>query len=75
MFLTAQSINSATFRTFEIFLVAACYYLALTTVWSFIQRLIERKLADPGVVIPRVALRERMFSGVGRQAGAGGGSH
>lgn len=74
MFLTAQSINSATFRTFEIFLVAACYYLALTTVWSFIQRGIERKLADPGVVVPRAALRDRMFGGVGKQVEIGGGS-
>ena len=34
MFLTAQAINSATFKTFEIFLVAAVYYLALTTIWA-----------------------------------------
>lgn len=59
MFLTAQSINSATFKTFEIFLVVACCYLALTTVWSFIQRFIERKLADPGRVIASPSLRSR----------------
>jgi len=51
MFLTAQSINSATFKTFEIFLVVACYYLALTTVWSFVQRFIERRLVGPGPII------------------------
>lgn len=75
MFLTAQSINSATFKTFEIFLVAACYYLALTTVWSFIQRAIERRLSDPGVVVQRVSVRERMFGGVSTKAAIGGGSH
>ncbi|MBP5879613.1 amino acid ABC transporter permease [Streptomyces sp. LBUM 1478] len=71
MFLTAQSINSATFKTFEIFLVAACYYLALTTVWSFVQRFIERRLADPGTVPPPgPSLRER-FVGGGRGGGSG----
>lgn len=63
MFLTAQSINSATFKTFEIFLVVACYYLALTTVWSFVQRFIERKFADPGLTVARPSLRERFVGG------------
>jgi polar amino acid transport system permease protein len=67
MFQTAQSINSATFKTFEIFLVAACYYLALTTIWSFVQRFIERKLADPGHVVATPSLRTRFIgSGLGR---------
>ena len=61
MFQTAQSINSATFKTFEIFLVAACYYLALTTIWSFVQRFIERKLADPGRVVATPSLRTRLI--------------
>ncbi len=38
MFLTAQAINSATFKTFEIFLVAAAYYLLLTTLWGIRHR-------------------------------------
>jgi polar amino acid transport system permease protein len=63
MFLTAQSINSATFKTFEIFLVAACYYLALTTVWSFVQRFIERRLADPGRTVTAPSLRDRLTGG------------
>jgi polar amino acid transport system permease protein len=71
MFLTAQSINSATFKTFEIFLVAACYYLALTTIWSFVQRFIERRLADPGTVPPPgPSLRERFVGGGGRGGGS-----
>ncbi|MDX3748176.1 amino acid ABC transporter permease [Streptomyces sp. AK08-02] len=72
MFLTAQSINSATFKTFEIFAVVACYYLALTTVWSFVQRFIERRLADPGSVPPPgPSLRERLVGGGGRGGGSG----
>ena len=53
MFLTAQSINSATFKTFEIFLTVAAYYLALTTVWAFVQRWIERKMGTPITTVPR----------------------
>lgn len=42
LFLMTQSISSATFRTFEIFIVAALYYLLLTTIWTIIQWFIER---------------------------------
>ncbi|WP_309133066.1 amino acid ABC transporter permease [Brevibacterium sp.] len=44
MFLVAQGFSASTFRTFEIFLVAAIYYLALTTVWTVIQGWIEYRL-------------------------------
>lgn len=44
IFLVAQSISSATFKTFEIFIVTAMYYLLLTTVWTFVQSWIERRL-------------------------------
>lgn len=63
LFLAAQNLNSATFRTFEIFSVAAIYYIAMTTVWSFIQSAIERRLASHGGEIERVSLRERLFGG------------
>lgn len=45
LFGTVQNINSATFRTFELFLIAAIWYLAMTTVMSLVQRLVERRLA------------------------------
>lgn len=45
LFTTAQEINSATFRTFEIFTVAAIWYLVLTSFWSVIQRGLEHRLA------------------------------
>jgi polar amino acid transport system permease protein len=63
MFLTAQSINSATFKTFEIFLVAACYYLLLTTVWTFIQVGIERKLGLPKSGLAKPSWRARLAGG------------
>jgi polar amino acid transport system permease protein len=66
LFLAAQDYNSATFKTFEIFLVAAVYYILMTTVWSFIQSAIERRLeARGGSGIDRVTLRERLFGGGG----------
>jgi len=63
LFLAAQDYNSATFRTFEIFTVAAIYYIIMTTVWSFIQSMIERRLASHGGEIEGVPLRERLFGG------------
>jgi polar amino acid transport system permease protein len=44
MFLITQEISSSTFHTFEIFADAALYYLALTTIWTFIQAWIEVKV-------------------------------
>lgn len=62
MFLTAESINSATFKTFEIFLTVAVYYLLLTTVWAVIQRWIERRFAGPTARVASPSLRERLFA-------------
>lgn len=64
MFLNAQQISSTTFRTFEIFLAAAMYYLALTTAWSVIQTKIETRL-NTGIGLPRPpTVKERLFGGV-----------
>src|SRR3954447_199062 len=54
LFRTASDINSADFKTFEIFFVAAIWYLLLTSVWSLIQNRIEARLArsDRAVVAP-----------------------
>ena len=66
MFLTAQSINSATFKTFEIFMAAAVYYLLLTTIWSFVQSALERRFGDPAAPGTRSGFRERFFGGSDR---------
>ena len=68
MFLTAQSINSATFKTFEIFLATGAYYLTLTTAWGFAQRWIESRLEydkkdkGDGVMVRMLGLRGRPTS-------------
>ncbi|PSL37388.1 amino acid ABC transporter membrane protein (PAAT family) [Labedella gwakjiensis] len=44
MFQVGSTMSSATFKVFEVYLVVAIYYLALTTVWTFIQTGIENAL-------------------------------
>jgi polar amino acid transport system permease protein len=65
LFLNAQELNSTTFRTFEIFLAAAVYYLLLTTIWGFIQSWLERRLAARSGEVRRPGLGNRLF-GAGR---------
>jgi polar amino acid transport system permease protein len=45
LFRTSSDINSADFKTFEIFFVAAIWYLLLTSVWSIVQNRLEAHLA------------------------------
>lgn len=45
LFGTLQSLNAATFRTFELFTIAAIWYLLLTSITALIQRYIEYRLA------------------------------
>jgi polar amino acid transport system permease protein len=45
LFRASSNINSVDFKTFEIFFVAAIWYLLLTTAWSVIQHRIEVRLA------------------------------
>ena len=45
LYSTTSDINSADFKTFEIFFVAAIWYLLLTSVWSLIQNRLEARLA------------------------------
>jgi polar amino acid transport system permease protein len=65
LFLNAQEINSTTFRTFEIFLAAAIYYLALTTIWGFIQSWLERRLAARSGEVRTPGIGSRLL-GAGR---------
>jgi polar amino acid transport system permease protein len=66
LFLNAQELNSTTFRTFEIFLAAAVYYLALTTIWGFVQSWIERRLAAGSGEVTGPSLGGRLFGSGGR---------
>lgn len=63
LFLVTQSISSATFFTFEIFMVAAIYYLALTTIWTFIQAAIENRLARQLGIDQPVRITQRLLGG------------
>jgi polar amino acid transport system permease protein len=44
LFLFAESLHAATYRTFEVYLAVAVYYLLLTFAWTFVQYAIERRL-------------------------------
>ncbi len=44
IFRVADAVNSATFKAFEAYFGVALYYLGLTTIWSLIQGIIERRL-------------------------------
>ena len=54
---------SATFRVFELLSVVAIYYLALTTLWGFAQRAIDRRFGGPGQGLPQ---NESMAGGLRR---------
>ena len=47
LLLITETINSATFRTFELYTVVGLYFLTLTTLWGFVQRAIEVRFAAP----------------------------
>jgi len=44
MLLVTETINSATFRTFELYSVLAIYFLVLTSIWTVALRWIERRM-------------------------------
>lgn len=67
LLLITETINSATFRTFELYSVVALYYLMLTTAWAFVQGTIEAHYALLGL---RVARRRRRWR-IGRLQEAG----
>jgi polar amino acid transport system permease protein len=65
---------SVTFRPFEPLLGVCVYYLALTTIWGFIQARIERRLGvgqETGEPAPGFWAR-MLGMGRGRQGEAGG---
>jgi polar amino acid transport system permease protein len=41
---TASEIGAASFTTFELYIVASYWYLVLTSIWTIIQSVIERRL-------------------------------
>ena len=63
MFLVAQSISAASFKTFEIFAAVAVYYLALTTIWTIVQAAIERRLNAAVGIDAKISPWQRLFGG------------
>jgi polar amino acid transport system permease protein len=55
MLLVTETINSATFRTFELYSVLAIYFLLLTSLWNLLMAWAERKFAlgRPAAKAPR----------------------
>ncbi|HQU02296.1 MAG TPA: ABC transporter permease subunit, partial [Acetobacteraceae bacterium] len=56
LLLVTETINSATFRTFELYSVVALYFLMLTTIWGFVQHWIVTRIAParmPATVRPK----------------------
>ena len=45
MLLVTQTINSATFRTFELYSVLGLYFLALTSLWTLFMGCVERRMS------------------------------
>jgi polar amino acid transport system permease protein len=60
-FRVAQAVNSATFKAFEAYFGVALYYLALTTIWTVVQGMIERRLGVSTGREERPSTLERMF--------------
>ena len=62
-----------TFKPFEVFLGVAVYYLALTTIWTLIQGMIERRLgASTTRSEAAPSLRERLLGFSSPRLGGGG---
>jgi polar amino acid transport system permease protein len=73
MFRVAQGVYAVTFKPFEVFLGVAVYYLALTTIWTLIQGVIERRLgASTTRSEAAPSLRERLLGFSGSRLGGGG---
>jgi polar amino acid transport system permease protein len=50
LLLATQMVTSVTFRVFELYLVVACYFLTLTTLWGFVQQRLESRFGEPNAV-------------------------
>lgn len=62
MLLVTETINSATFRTFELYSVLGIYFLVLTSIWTLFMSWVEQKLKigrrDQAQGLPAIAVTE-----------------
>ncbi|AOX45884.1 amino acid ABC transporter permease [Microbacterium sp. BH-3-3-3] len=61
IFQAGATMSAATFKVFEVYLVVALYYLALTTVWTVIQTWIENVLNARAGLPPAESIWKRLF--------------
>ena len=63
LFFGFTQVNARLFKPFELFIAASLYYLAMTTVWSFIQARIEASLGERKGIERGPSMMARLFSG------------
>lgn len=63
LFFGFTQVNARLFKPFELFIAASLYYLALTTIWSFIQARIESSLGERKGIERGPGMMQRLFSG------------
>ncbi len=63
LFFGFTQVNARLFKPFELFIAASLYYLALTTVWSFIQARIEASLGERKGIERGPSMVQRLFGG------------
>lgn len=70
LLLITETINSATFRTFELYAVVALYFLTLTTLWSVAQAAIERRFGPVTIAARRRPWLRLRLRSAANEAGA-----
>jgi polar amino acid transport system permease protein len=63
LFFGFEQVNARLFKPFELFIAASLYYLALTTIWSFIQVRIESGLGERKGIERGPGMMQRLFTG------------
>lgn len=61
LFFGFTQVNARLFKPFELFIAASLYYLALTTIWSFVQSWIEGRLGERKSALRTPTLLQRVF--------------
>jgi polar amino acid transport system permease protein len=61
MLLVTETVNSVTFRTFELYSVLALYFLALTSIWGGVMRYVEWRM-DRGALQGNLPLRDTILA-------------
>jgi polar amino acid transport system permease protein len=64
LLLATQMVTSATFRVFELYSVVALYYLSLTTLWGFLQQVIEDRYSVPFADTSQKPSRRSFFADI-----------